>query len=242
MAQHTVYTWPSTYIEKHMSLILCYTDILYAGCLDILYTFQLSVFSYSCLTEARKKQASLFHSNRLFQRWSRRQLSLSLLFQMFLVLNRNNILWTASVVLKRKPQRPDGRVRMCAFLCIFCIYVFTTVCVQVLGGVCACVCLCFIYVLFKHRGFILQQWQMVLNSRQRQEAQGSQHGRWEEQPSIRRPHRRAGVIRFDLCFWNNTDRERIYMKCLTTKILKFLMDPLTYDSCCVKKRRLNSKN
>lgn len=59
--------------------------------------------------------------------------------------------------------------------------------------------LCCVYVFFKHSGFILQQWQIVLKSRQRQEAQGSQHGMWEEQLSIRRPQRRAGATGFDLC-------------------------------------------
>lgn len=92
-----------------------------------------------------------------------------------------------------------------------CWSVFVHVCVFV------CVCVCSIYVLFKHSGFNLQQWQMVLKSRQRQEAQGSQHGMREEQLSIRRLQRFAGVIRSELCFWNNTNEDSIYMKCLRAK-------------------------
>lgn len=56
-----------------------------------------------------------------------------------------------------------------------------------------------VYVFFRHLGFILQQWQMVLKRRQRQEAQGSQQGTWEEQFSIRLLQRRAGCT--GLALW-----------------------------------------
>ena len=50
------------------------------------------------------------------------------------------------------------------------------VCLHVLSCAGVLVRSCFIYVFLKHIGFVFQQWQMVLNNRQRQEAHGSQHG------------------------------------------------------------------
>lgn len=168
-------------------------------------------------TEDRKTQASLIHSYLPFHSSveatdNGKNFIFTIFLSWFSKCFRNFILLTA----------PSGQkaVYCMWFLCI--LYMFMCLCPG------AGLRRCFVYVFFKHRGFILQQWQMVLKSRQRQEAQGSQQGTWAEQLSIRRPQRRAGVMRFDLCFWNK--RVNFNVSHGNGEIVQISVDPLDSTS------------